>query len=395
MTMLNFSFSSVVMTLLFCNLSLLFLAVIFSNRTMMLRVGFPLLKVICVLVIARMCFPWELPVTTNIYWPERISDVIATLCHPWFEYTFFNSIPIEISIWTILVMVWFCGTTICFCRYCHTKYSLYRFIFCHGTEVTGEEPFHTMLSSLVSKKLLRKRIHIYTMDGISSPMISKFVHYYIMLPQDMGVSETELSFILSHEISHALHHDLNVKFLVQILCMVYWWNPACVLLKHQMELLLESRTDADILSGDTEEKIDYLRCLMRIAEECTKDSDVPYEQGITFFTRESSLLVERFELMTSDDVKTKKYAVLLLLPVCLLYLFSLFYILEADGTFPSEIKDGNYIVVSKDNTYLIRNHDGTYDVYVQGEFFEKEDSLEYYKDNYKIYDSLEEAEREW
>lgn len=390
--MLHFSLSSVLMTLLFCNLSLIFLAIIFSNRSVMLRIGFPLLKFFCVLIIFRLCFPFELPVTTNIYWPEFISKPLLFLRHPWFEYTFFNNISLKFSIWTILQLIWLCGILFFLCQYCYAKYSLYRFLFRYGTDVTLTEPYCVLLSDFSCKEKLRKKLHIYTITGLSSPMICKFVHYYILLPEDMTISKTDLSFILSHEISHALHHDLTIKFLVQILCIIYWWNPACILLKNQLNLLLESRVDVDILSGEPEEKINYLECLLKVSEECTKDNVFPYEHGIAFFTQENSLLIQRFELMTkSDDITSKKYTALLLLPIFLLYLFSLFYTLEATYISP-EIED-SYICLSPDNTYLIRNDDGTYNVYFQGTFFEKTDSLKYYKYNYKIYNSPAEAEK--
>lgn len=391
--MLNFSMSSVLMASLLGNLFILCLALVFHNRTRMLQIGFPLLTLFCTLAILRMCFPFELlPITTNIYFPKYISIALTSILHPYWEWTLFGNFILEGSIWTLLEIFWFLGIFYRLYQCFQRKYNLYQYFHCNNTEVTEEAPYKDSLASLELPPKLRKKLHIYIVKGLTSPMICKFWHYYILLPEDLILSKQELFFVLRHETAHALHHDLTTKFLVYLLCSFYWWNPACNLLRKQVEILQESKADLAVTSGDPKTTLAYLQLLVKIMEKY-KQQPPMFKHGISFSGIEDSLLVQRFQLMTkNNEIKTKACWKLALLPICILYLFSLFYIFEP-GYIPVE-KNG-IIASVPENTFLIRDKNGDYHVYCNNHLLGTEDSLEHFKDNYKIYDSLEDAEKEW
>lgn len=394
--MLNFSLSSVFMAILFSNLSIFCLVFIFRNQTRMLQIGFPLLTIFCILTTVRLCFPFELSsITTNIYFPKQISLLLSSLIfHPYWEWTLFGNFILEGSLWTLLQIIWFIGIIYHLYQHFKTLYLLYQYFHLYGIEVTKKAPYQNILASLKLSSSFRKKLHIHIIKGIASPCICKFWHYHILLPKDLTLSEQELFFILQHEIAHALHHDLTIKFIVQLLCNFYWWNPACKILQKQVEILLESRVDQTITSGEPEKTIPYLQCLIKIMEKCTQSSFI-FQHGIAFSKTENSLLIQRFELMAQrNEIKKKTYWKFALLPICILYFLSLFYIFEPGGLKSLPSMEG-ITAATPENTFLIHNEDGTYHAYYNNHLFEITDSLNNFRHNYKIYDSVEEAEQEW
>ena len=77
--MLNFSFSSVLISILCCNILIIFLSVIFSSHKILLNIGFQSLNFILLIIFFRLLFPLELPVTTNIDFPGNLSRFITMI----------------------------------------------------------------------------------------------------------------------------------------------------------------------------------------------------------------------------------------------------------------------------------------------------------------------------
>ena len=99
--MLNFSLSSVIMTVLTSSLLIVILSVIFLNRSILYKFGLPLLGIFGVLITLRMLIPFELNnITQNIYFPERLSKAIVFICHPRIQIPFFGK---TISIWPFFI----------------------------------------------------------------------------------------------------------------------------------------------------------------------------------------------------------------------------------------------------------------------------------------------------
>ena len=76
--MLDFSMSSVNMTILVSNFFIIFLFLIFRNHKIMFRLGLPLLVGFVILICVRMIFPIELlPISHNIYLPNLLTTIIG------------------------------------------------------------------------------------------------------------------------------------------------------------------------------------------------------------------------------------------------------------------------------------------------------------------------------
>ena len=76
--MIQFSFSSVLMTVLTSNLLLILVALFFRNEKTLARVGYRLTAVYCAVTLIRLLFPCELPFTKTVVLPSGISNLMKS-----------------------------------------------------------------------------------------------------------------------------------------------------------------------------------------------------------------------------------------------------------------------------------------------------------------------------
>lgn len=382
--MLNFSFSSVFIAILGCNILLILLTLLLKNQHIMLHMGFKLMQIFAILIIFRFLFPFELPFTVNIYYPEMISAILSI-----FLYTKFSLFGITFCIWNIFEVLWVIGFLIHLIQYLKTRYLLYRFIKTHGTEITYEEPYASLLQTIREKKKIHQTIHIICLPMFQTPMVNKFLTYYICLPESLCLNNEELSYIFHHELSHIKHHDLISKTLIQIICMVYWWNPFCYFLKKQTDLLFELRVDQSF-NNNKKEKSAYLCCLIKVMEQIKNEPLIYKSTSIGFSSKANTVMQQRFYfLINNGEVRLNPYLKLMLIPICVIYLFSFTFIFEP-SSIDSKTKQTTD-TISPSKTYIIQKNNKTYDVYYNGIFIENTDSLEYYPKDCKIHKNEQEA----
>lgn len=107
------------------------------------------------------------------------------------------------------------------------------------------------------------KFKVLLVPGIQAPAILGLWKPKILMPIT-DYTETEVYYILKHEMLHYYHHDMMVKFLCEILCTVFWWNPAVFWLRKWIVRELEIRVDCSLTSGfSKEEKIGYLECIVK------------------------------------------------------------------------------------------------------------------------------------
>lgn len=389
--MLNFSLSSVIMAVLTSNLLIVILSVIFLNRSILYKFGLPLLGIFGVLITLRMLMPFELNnITQNIYFPERLSKAIVFICHPRIQIPFFGK---TISIWHIFTVVWIIGFLILLFHYIYINHKTYVFFSTYGADVTKRPEYVHIIDTICKNEELKKKISVIKLPFPQIPsVIQHHSHYYIVIPNKLTLSNEETMLVFRHEITHIINHDLIYKFIVQIMCYFYWWNPLCIFLKRRINMFLELRIDLSIISEDAKQAQDYLDCLLKIAKYNLKiKKNMQLLSRVMLIPINSSELKKRFAYITQEEEKNNKALCgFLLASACTLCILSYLFIFEDSYMYPEHMSKGEYSI-TPENTFIIQNKDNTYDIYFKGEFFETVNSLEYYPEDCKIYLSLEEA----
>lgn len=377
--MLNFSFTSVLISILCCNVLIMFLSLVFRNHKILLNLGFHTLNVILLIIFVRLLFPFELPVTTNIYLPYHLSNLVAMILGD--NYSLYG---FSFSIWNIMIAIWIAGCIYKFYCYIQANKRLFHLIRLYGADVTEDEPYASILKKICNREHCKKEIHIIKNPISQEPAVYRFQTYYIVLPDNLDLNLNEIEYILSHEIFHIIHHDLFIKNLVQIGCILYWWNPFCILFQKQIDLLLELQADQKAGSKTKKDTINYLSCLVKVAGQIGDRQRQSNLAGISFTTESGILLNKRLTiLMESDSRKKHTISQLVLLPVCILILCSLLFIFEPYAISPEDA-EGTF-ELTKENCYAVETSDGTFNIYFNNDYWENTSSLNYYPNGMIVY----------
>ncbi len=397
---MHFSLSSVLMSVLFSNIMLMILYFVFRNTDFMIRVGYKLLTLFLSITLLRFLFPLELPITRNILLPEWPSRFLIFI-----KKTLFSIWGFPVSIWRILLTVWAAGTLVGIIRLIcsYTRY-YHDFPLC-CTDVADQEPYASTIRNICEERRRKSRFQICLTENASFPMIHGLIKPTIHIPAQMNLTDQELYFILSHEAAHYFHGDLWMKMLLQLLCIVYWWNPFAHLLGDSFETILEMRVDSHITqSPDRQRSYEYLNCLLSLEKSITSVPNVTDAPALFLIAHRKqhlttkshdTVLQQRFHMMLEASARKLNWIqILCLVLITGLYIFSTLFIFEPHYMSPDKLEDypGDAISIpTPENSYLIVNPNDGYDLYIDGNYMETLPEVDKYMSDLKIYNTIEEV----
>ena len=190
-----------------------------------------------------------------------------------------------------------------------------------------------------------------------------------------------LYYVLSHEASHYFHHDLFVKFGINLLCIIYWWNPAVYLFRKQAVLLLEMQVDDKVIGGSKDNALAYLDCLVKVKELTFKKEEqqmMPANASLSFLKGERTELERRFGLIVDSGRSRKKWINILLTALILgIYFLSYQFIFEPYYS-PDSVKEDligwrSVYYPQTQDIYAVENVDGSFSVYIR--YFDYQNDL--------------------
>ncbi|MDO4490141.1 MAG: M56 family metallopeptidase [Lachnospiraceae bacterium] len=376
--MIHFTFSGVMISILCCNLLILFMRLVFSSHTILLNTSFRVLDSILLIILIRLLFPFELPITTNIYFPSGISYIISSLLK---KYTLFSEI--SVSIWDFILVLWFLVFFYKLYNYIKSNKRFYQNLLINTSDITTTKPYAELLGDVCKQLGCGKTVHIMQSSFIHEPAVYHYWNYYILMPEGLQLSTNEIKNVLSHEIAHIVNHDLLKKTIVQIICLFYWWNPFCKRLSKQIDLLLELQTDKKIGGTTIREKKNYLSCLIKVASQLHPSTENNV-YALSFSSESGIILSKRLKLMM-DEKQSKQplLSTMIVLPVCLITFLSFTFIFEPSYVPPEFTQE--YIILTKENSYAIQQQDGTYHIYYNDTYLDQSDTLAYYPSDMIVY----------
>ena len=376
--MVHYSFSTILMTFITSNLIIVLITMCFKREKILLSIGYKLTAVFLVLSLLRVLFPFELPFAKNVYLPTALSAVIVLIRHP-----FLKPWGLPVSLWTAFELVWIIGFIIRLYKQNKEHKAFYRFLRLCGRDITMEEPYHSVLSTVCGMR--KNPFRLLRIPNLQFPVLVGIWHPCILLPDHYELTPDELYYTLRHETFHHYKRDLITKYGVSLLCMIYWWNPACVTIKKQLYHVMEMRVDENVAGMDKHTAVAYLSSIINIMENLQSDDQVPVPSGISaFLTKEQTVEVrQRFHMLCNKKRTQWPLFIALLTIIAGIYLGSYLVIFEAD--FVSDLTAPNTISTPNE-FYAILNQDGTYHIYYNEIFIEYTDTLEYYPPDILIID---------
>lgn len=235
-----------------------------------------------------------------------------------------------------------------------------RFIAGFGTDMSKQEPYASILAELTAGHRRGNVFRIYRIPGVSAPFIRGVIQPAILIPEDMELNEQELYYVLAHEVSHYRHLDTLVKQLLQLTSILFWWNPACHILNRQADLMFELRVDHTVTKNNRGTILEYLQCILNIAEQACEPSEIPEYLYIGFAKREDAgMLTKRVHYLIEKAENPGKPVLFDFTVRCLPFIASM--------TFAFQVQDYDtqtiYFDLTPQNSYIIEKEDGTYDIY--------------------------------
>lgn len=386
---MHYSFSSVLMAVIASSMLLIVISICLYSGKLMVNAGYKLLSVYLIFTFLRFLIPIELPFSKNIYFPQALSGIVSFIRHKYISIGIFH-----LSIWNLFEIIWLIGSIAQFIQLIRSIIHSRRYIIIKGKDITDCEPYRETLDRICKECHKSNRFRIFMLDDIAIPMIYGIFTPYILIPSGMNLSPKDLYYTLSHEAFHYFHHDLLIKMGINILAVVYWWNPAVYALRNRATLLLEMRIDDYVTHRDKSIAASYMECLINILESLSERTSVSPNVSLSFANRDTSDIEKRF-LMLCNKNKPKKYALNVLLTIFIIGVYMLSYIFIFEAYYIPEKMHINEdesveLHLPMNEAYLIDNGDCTYDVYLDTAempdfYLETIDSLEYYNRGYTIY----------
>ena len=341
---MKITFFSVVMSILWGSILILLFSLLRKKKSFTEVCSVTGMVILYVFCAVRMLIPIELPWVMII--PNR------TIYNPLYDAIRYRVFCVSIG--EMLIIVWLLGTVIQILRLI-VRYRNF------GTKIRLiKESGKDVSSSLIEEYGIQK-VKIIMTEKTKVPMTVGIGNYTILIPEE-NYSDREKKLILHHELTHIKNGDLIIQFLSNILCVVYWWNPAVYLFRRNLEQYFELRCDGTVTSEmQKQELAEYLEILLKIyknGNDNVSGSDIGVIEDYSIGGKE---LKERFERLSKNIERTSKryigrVAAFILATGLLIMSYS--FIIQSD--YPAPEMDEESTEVTPKNAYVVHLKDGSY-----------------------------------
>ncbi len=336
------------------NLLIIFLYIFCSRKKYLYRFSYNILLFSTALILCRFLIPVELPFTKTVLLTKLYPSFIR-----YFRLEIWHFASYVIHTYDILVFIWGIGSIYRIHKLWKQYKTFTAALYLQPVNISLANRCKKILSSELSTDNTLKSIVILQSCFVSSPFITGFFKPAIVLPE-INLTDAELHYILSHELQHFKFHDMFLKLNIEIIALIFWWNPFIHLLKNQVSNLLELRVDTAISKNwNDKQKTEYLQCLANIYEYSINRK---YQQLVMGFSKQS----DDFILVRADSLfheeKAFLHSVALTMLSIVLTLVSFSFVFEPYSVTP-DVEKNSFALT--DGSYIMLDTDGKYYLYVE------------------------------
>lgn len=342
--------------LLFCGLaSILLLPLLKRPNILTYKRGIPIFSIMGI-VLLKFLVPHEFPFTRTLA-SKNVLPILRNI--------FYIKIIQDITLGNILLWIWILISILLFCYLILQYQRLNRII-----RIVPEDKdmkIDMILSELCSQKKIKKKPSIIQLDAIASPFIIGFRSPVLVLP--IGLSKDEIRLVLMHELEHLVQNHLLIKKIVEIIAILYWWNPIIWLLRKEILCSLELQADMNVIGKlSKEDGLIYLETLINISKRGSQKVD--NNLALSFALKSNILIYRVSTILKSKYFQKKKntfipYIGLSFLSITLL-LFSIMYTFEP--YYPLADTVDNIFTINAETDYFIAREGKWYDLYINEKY---------------------------
>lgn len=228
-----------------------FIIFFLRTRTMLIsKYGTSVIGFLTVCCIVRILLPVEFPkhqyILADNFLYSWIVKHFKFVLHPDFRD----------NLLAVLIVIWICGSVFSILRLMKKSREVQKVI--RANACTDNPRAAEILASIDSECPLPVRV----CSGISVPVLAGYFRPAIYFP-DYPYTDEQLRYVILHEYTHWKRHDIWKKLLMNVICVLIWWNPAVYVIRKEVTQLIEFRCDKTLSKDFSEEEIlNYLDILL-------------------------------------------------------------------------------------------------------------------------------------
>ena len=310
---------------------------------------------IIAVIMLRMMVPINFPFTKTIY----SSKLLIGLGNIVYANVYGDR---EILVSDLFLWLWIGVAVILLIRYFYKRIKVRRILEQYVIKDTDTKEYY---ESFLNDTKIRS-IKIAVIPGEKQAAIFGVIRPILILP-DAVLEEKTVAHMIRHEMKHYANYDLWLKFFVDLLVVIHWWNPVVYVMRKELSLAFELSNDYMVTRDMPElEKLEYAETLVQAAKLTSNQQvyDLNLTGGECLETRIKMLLKEK----TTEKVRGRLLTATNLLFVFLIMIISLVFVPEVSYKesmpYDSEEFDGAYDI-TPENAYYLKTKDG-YELYTDG-----------------------------
>lgn len=308
---------------------------------------------IIAVIMLRMMVPVNFPFTRTIY----SSKLLIGLGNIVYANVYGDR---EILVSDLLLWLWIGVAVILLIRYFYKRVKVRRILEQYVIKDTDTKEYY---ESFLNDTKIRS-IKIAVIPGEEQAAIFGVIRPILILP-DAVLEEKTVAHMIRHEIKHYANYDLWLKFFVDLLVVIHWWNPIVYMMRKELSLAFELSNDYMVTKDMSElGKIEYAETLVQAAKLMSNQQayDLNLTGGECLETRIKMLLKEK----TTEGMRSRLLAAANLLFVFLIMIISLVFVPEVfykeSVHYDSEEFEGSF-EITPGNAYYLKTENG-YELYV-------------------------------
>lgn len=308
---------------------------------------------IIAVITLRMMVPVNFPFTRTIY----SSKLLIGLGNIVYANVYGDR---EILVSDLLLWLWIGVAVILLIRYFYKRVKVRRILEQYVIKDTDTKEYY---ESFLNDTKIRS-IKIAVIPGEEQAAIFGVIRPIMILP-DAVLEEKTVAHMIRHEIEHYANYDLWLKFFVDLLVVIHWWNPIVYMMRKELSLAFELSNDYMVTKDMSElGKIEYAETLVQAAKLMSNQQayDLNLTGGECLETRIKMLLKEK----TTEGMRSRLLAAANLLFVFLIMIISLVFVPEVfykeSVHYDSEEFEGSF-EITPGNAYYLKTENG-YELYV-------------------------------
>lgn len=310
---------------------------------------------IIAVIMLRMMVPVNFPFTRTIY----SSKLLIGLGNIVYANVYGDR---QVLVSDLLLWAWISVAVILLIRYFYKRVKVRRILEQYVIKDTDTKEYY---ESFLNDTKIRS-IKIAVIPGEKQAAIFGVIRPIMILP-DAVLEEKTVAHMIRHEMKHYANYDLWLKFFVDLLVVIHWWNPVVYVMRKELSLAFELSNDYMVTRDMPElEKLEYAQTLVQAAKLTSNQQvyDLNLTGGECLETRIKMLLKEK----TTEKVRGRLLTATNLLFVFLIMIISLVFVPEVSYKesmpYDSEEFDGAYDI-TPENAYYLKTKDG-YELYTDG-----------------------------